>query len=174
MRNQNKCGRVVGLCTVFPSEILSSSLCSCSDRLLAVVPHFQTSPVTSAVCFYFQSEAQPKTRAARHWNGLYMEKCCKIISASKAESCVRCLNRFQHFFSSKPFIHQVSLWCSGHLLKSIKSADGVCLSVSVHVCVCQRERLRADFPHAAQLAHPLWYPHSTPTLQRLHRPLKKP
>lgn len=143
-----------------------------TDFVLAVVPHFQTSPVTSAVCFYFQSEARPKTRAARRWNGLYMEKYCKIISASKAENCVRCLNRFQHFFSSKPFIHQVSLWCSGHLLKSIKHADGVCLSESVRVC--QRERLRADFPHAAPPAHPLWYARSTPTLQRLDRPQKKP
>lgn len=59
-----------------------------------------------------------------------MEKYCKIISVSKAENCVGCLNRFQHFFSSKPFIHQVFLWCSGHLLKSIKPTDGVSPQVS--------------------------------------------
>lgn len=117
-----------------------------SSHAPTALPHFQTPPVTSAAWFYFQ----PKTGAARRWNFLYMEKkYCKIVSASEAENCVRCPNRFPRFFSSKPFIHQACLWCSGHLWSP---SIGQCLSVAVGVC--QRERLRADFAHAARRAYP--------------------
>lgn len=137
-----------------------------SSHAPTALPHFQTLPVTSAAWFYFQ----PKTGVARRWSFLYMEKKYrKIVSASEAENCVRCPNRFPPFFSSKPFIHQACLWCSGHLWSPSMAR---CLSVAVGVC--QRERLRADFAHAARRAYPPWYPRSTPTLQRLDWLLKKP
>lgn len=134
-----------------------------SSHAPTALPHFQTPPVTSAAWFHFQ----PKTGVARCWTFLYMEKkYCKIVSAFEAENRVRCPNRFPRFFSSKPFIHQACLWCSGHLW-----SPSIARCLSVAVGVCQRERLRADFPRAARRAHPPW---CTPTLQRLDWLLKKP
>lgn len=101
-----------------------------TDFVLAAVPHFQTSPVTSAVCFYFQSEAWPKTRDARHWNLLYMEKYCKIISPSEAENCKRCLNRFPHQnLSSTRFLF------GALAIFEVRQSRRRCVSVSVRPCV---------------------------------------
>lgn len=113
-----------------------------TDFVLAALPHFQT------LSFPVWSVAKDQGCKALAFS-LYGKKYCKIVSASEAENCVRCLNRFPHFFSSKPFIHQVCLWCSGHLWSPSVAQR---LSVSDHVC--QRERLRADFPRAARRAHP--------------------
>lgn len=150
---------------------LSSSLFSCSDSLcfssVAAFPD-SSSNKCSMVLFPVWSTAKDRGCKALEFS-LYGKEYCKIVSASEAENCVRCLNRFPRFFSSKPFIHQVGLWCTGHLWSP---SIAQCLSVAVGVC--QRERLRADFPRAARRAHHPWYPRSTPTLQRLDRLLKKP